>query len=75
MHAEKVENISLLSCSTVPFVNCMGAFCCWMRDVLLCVVWNGAVPVTHFCHMEKPRSLWPVNNLPLVHFYVFTEMF
>lgn len=72
LYTEKVENIF---CSTVPFVNCRGVFCCWMQAVPLCIVSDGVVPVTHFCRMEKPRSLWPGNNLPLVHFYVFTEMF
>jgi len=75
MHTKKVENIFLLSCSTVPVVNCRGVFCCRMLAVPLCIVSDGAVPMTHFCHMEKPCSLWPVNNLLLVHFYVFTEMF
>lgn len=75
MRTEKVENIFLSFCSTVPFVNCAGECLCRMQAVSLCIVSEQVGPVTHFCRMEKPCSLWPVNNLPLVHFYVFTEMF
>lgn len=57
------------------FCKLSGSVLLWMQAVPLHMVLDGLVPMTHLSRVEKPCSLWLVNNLLLVHFYVSTEMF